>query len=99
MAKEKTWTTKAGQKVRICDMRDKHLINTILMLRQNGETLLSLTTLLTEAVLTISGSREHFCKEGLANFLPRVYWDLEKEAITRKLEIPNGQNHTESFTN
>lgn len=50
MTKEKTWTTKAGQKVRICDMSDQHLINTILMLRRNGETRLSLASLLIEAI-------------------------------------------------
>jgi len=46
MARTKVWTTKAGEKVRVCDMTDSHLVNTIRWLQRaefaNGFALASL---------------------------------------------------------
>ena len=34
--KTKTWTTKDGSKIRICDMDDEHLYNTITLLNKQS---------------------------------------------------------------
>ncbi len=41
----KLWTTKDGRKIRICDMEDSHLVNTIKMVAKNGEMNLTIQTL------------------------------------------------------
>lgn len=37
MAHTKLWTTKAGQKIRVCDMTTEHLLHTVRMMERNTE--------------------------------------------------------------
>ena len=37
MKQTKLWTTKDGRKLRICDMEDSHLVNTIQLLQRTAE--------------------------------------------------------------
>jgi hypothetical protein len=93
------WTTKQGEKIRICDMKDSHLINTIKLLRRNAATRIHQE--LQAAYSCLAGLRgemaQFYCERDidrleemdpdvlLRNY--EIYEKLTKEAERRNLDI------------
>lgn len=88
----KMWKTKNGEKIRICDMSDSHLNNTIAMLERKAEDLHNITL---ESYPNFQGEMaqyyaeqewEQVAKEGCdaADIYP-IYSDLLDERMRRDL--------------
>lgn len=93
----KVWTTKDGTKVRICDMSDAHIMNSMRMLARMAATKRHIAISEAEFIGLLSTAEiassyaEIYC-EGIANssiadYLPSLYWDLRDDAIRRGLDI------------
>ena len=96
MKHTKKWPTKTGKKIRICDMTDTHLINTINMIerraKQETDNALSAAyraeMFLTGemALMSIENEIRHLEEEGLPpDELCPLYKDLVEEALDRDL--------------
>lgn len=88
----KKWTQKDGTKIRICDMKDSHLLNSIKMLNRMVET--------ERATLwypCFQGEMAQFyAEQEYENFMsddecayPEIYWDLINDADRRGLKYDN----------
>jgi len=92
----KLWKTKSGRKVRICDMSDDHLLNTIRMLKRNAEAYYEysiadgfslLGSLRGEmAIDHLEGQLGNLLEEGPDEFLPDIYWNMLDECERRGLK-------------
>lgn len=90
----KKWTQKDGTKIRICDMPDGHLLNTINFLeryatkRMNYEhnKFLSYPEPSGEmAVDAYDQALEQIGQESSEDYMPNIYWDLLREKDRRNL--------------
>lgn len=86
----KMWTQKNGQKIRIKDMDDKHLINTIRMLERNSqyylnEAILGLCSL--QGEMAIYYAEQEIDRLIGEPCLHPLYEDLVEEAMKRDLEF------------
>lgn len=94
---KKVWTTKDGTKVRISDMSDTHLCNTIRMLERGAEARRNIALLEAYSIeACVSGDMASLCisqdikalQEGdLDQFLPPIYEHLLGEAYKRGLKL------------
>ena len=96
----KVWTTKDGRKVRICDMTDDHLINSIKLLRRHGEAKLSYArsaigifgnTTAEMALVSIDAIELQLMDSDWQEFVPSIYDNLQQECFRRGLDDPNFQ--------
>lgn len=83
MSNRKMWTTKTGQKIRIKDMTDSHLTNTIRLLERNADA--------AEAMCPCDGDKG-WCFCGPLTYvepsqLSPLYGDLVAEATRRGLDV------------
>jgi len=84
------WTTKKGEKVRIKDMTDSHLLNTIKLIERNHRDELnaaySVASILTGEMATFCAERDIDCMEDEGpSYTHPLYSDLVDEAERRKL--------------
>lgn len=91
----KKWTMKNGTKIRICDMADSHLINTINLLRKHGENLRqqNLNFFLNcpppsgeMALMEFDKEFDFACDATEEDFVPEIYFDMLDEAVRRGIE-------------
>lgn len=93
--KDKMWTMRNGKEIKIEDMTDSHLINTIKMVERvclkrynkllsSGYSILSLLTG-EQAVFDVENAIEFLEEDGVE--YPDVYYDLIEEADKRKLNL------------
>jgi hypothetical protein len=97
MSNMKLWTTKKGSQIRIKDMSDQHLVNTISFLQRNAErTRANLCVTYATSVEPSSDSASYqFEQESNMVFgstwedwVPAIYDDMVEEAKRREIEIP-----------
>ena len=92
----KKWTTKEGKKIRICDMSDSHLLNSIKMierqsrLRLEGELSFYMSCPLPNGEMAQDGFDQEF--DALLDatpddFLPCIYYNLVDDARRRGIYI------------
>ena len=89
----KTWTTKDGGRIRICDMGDTHLVNTINMLiryakAKHRATLADLECMACMiqgdiASYMIDQDIDRCTEASWQDFVPEIFWSLWKEAERR----------------
>lgn len=93
----KLWTTKDSSKLRICDMSDEHLLNTIRMLQRFGETQRINATVFYTTCLGPQGEMAQDCfnqefdtvlESTFEDYVPEIYRNLVEDAERRGLEIP-----------
>jgi hypothetical protein len=90
MSRLKKWTTQSGEQIRIKDMDNNHLLNTIAMLERNAQSILE-SELAACASIGFQGEmaqmdQEHFLSYASADdYLPEIYDDLFEEAVRRNL--------------
>ena len=93
----KLWTTKDGRRLRICDMDDAHLINTIRLLQRVAEAKRIETSVfyVTCNTPTSDGALDCFNREfdsvmesTYEDYLPPIYYNLVSDATRRGLSIP-----------
>ena len=90
MSNKKKWTTATGEKIRIKDLEDDHLMNIIQMLeRMSRQMLYSMYDFEAfisgeQALIDIDNQIRYAEKEGPAYFYP-IYDDLIEEAERREL--------------
>jgi hypothetical protein len=90
MSNRKRWTTKDGTKIRIKDMTDEHLLNTIRFLDRKAQEIKDNT-----CPPNFSGEMAQMCAEQAYDQLIEaetedlfpIYIDLAEEANRRKLEV------------
>ena len=91
----KLWKTRDGTKIRICDMEDSHLQNTMKMLERNAHIkadkylLLALdmeaNTCGDVATLTAENAVKEACEDPWESYLLDIYWNMQEEARRRGL--------------
>jgi len=90
------WTTKFGERVRICDMEDNHLVNCVNMLRRFGQACLEHEI---HALLSIR-VRGDFAEDAIEReiddiaecewheFVPPIFWKMINDIIRRMILRP-----------
>ena len=100
MKQTKLWKTKDGRKIRICDMEDNHLLNTIAMLQRVSESrrisnsvyYLFCTPPNGEmALYAFEQEQDNVWRATWCDYLPPIYSNLVLEAERRGLTIPTQQ--------
>lgn len=97
MSNRKMWTTRDGTKVRIRDMTDSHLLNTIRMLDRFASAQRQVALIEAYAFAdTVQGEQAGYDIENMIetleegdgeDFRPPIYEDLVDEAYRRKLTL------------
>lgn len=94
MAYTKQWKTKGGAKVRVCDMEDGHLVNTIALLERYAKAINTAALTAAQvlcpmiqgemAELHVDNGIERMEEEGAwKDCVPDIYWDMIEEEATR----------------
>lgn len=90
----KQWTTKEGKKIRVMDMSDSHLVNTIKFLRKAASARISSDIDMAISTPPMNGEMaqelfeqgfEELLKETWQDRVPTIYLDMEEEAERREL--------------
>jgi hypothetical protein len=90
----KKWTQKDGTKIRICDMSNQHLLNTIDFLerysikRMNYEHAKFLSYPEPSGEMAMDAydqGLEQMAQESAEDYMPQIYWDLQNEKERRGL--------------
>ena len=74
LSNKRAWKSASGN-IRICDMKDKHLLNTIKFLKEKAEKEAS------------KNENMDYQEQTWMDFVEPVYWNMEEEAYNRKLEF------------
>jgi len=92
----KIWKTKTGQ-IRICDMSDRHLLNTIRMLERRAEAYYNNAVISGYRMMgflqgevaqdCLEGELMQLEEEGPDEFLPDIYWNMLAECRRRNLNM------------
>lgn len=89
----KKWTTKDGRKIRICDMTDEHLLNTIRLLERFAERkrdsqiafLINYYPLGEMAQLDCDRAMDEVIESSTLDYVPDIYWGLIDEKNRREI--------------
>jgi hypothetical protein len=84
----KKWTTKDGTKIRIKDMTDSHLLNTLRLLERTASLMIVECPCDGDKDWCFCGRNRHYEPEDLTP----LYFDLKKEAVRRGLLEPADVN-------
>jgi len=89
----KQWTTKTGRKIRICDMTNIHLLNTVRMLKRNARAYYE--NALASGYSLLSSLQGEMAQDHLESklmslesddLLPDIYWNLLDECERRGIK-------------
>jgi len=93
----KLWTMRDGKKIRICDMSDSHLINTIDMLERGAESRMKADLDFymnceepngEMALVEFDRQFDSMLEVDIGDYLSDIYWDLQAE-LERRKELKN----------
>ncbi len=87
----KIWQTKDGRKVRICDMTNSHLLNTIKYLEkqtQYAKAELSYPSFQGDMAQMCAENEWYAFQEAGPDDVYPIYDDMVQEALRRKLQLP-----------
>ena len=92
----KKWTTKDGTKIRICDMEDSHLINTLKFLKRRANAQLEQYTSLTFSGCPNGEMASYYCDQMCdeiwnstwEDYIPEIYDSLIIDSARRNLPLP-----------
>jgi len=96
MGNTKKWTMKTGEKIRIKDMTDSHLLNTLKMLKKNGQAKLKYMIDAVSSFPGFGGEQAQIAFEQMEDdlfesewddYMPEIFIDLVGEAERRKLGV------------
>ena len=96
MGNTKKWTMKTGEKIRIKDMTDSHLLNTLKMLKKNGQAKLKYMIDAVSSFPGFNGEQAQIAFEQMEDtlfesewddYVPEIFSDLVEEAGKRNLDV------------